>query len=482
MNHELLPRIETALANQEIPHGSSILLAVSGGPDSIALLRLMFELRKDRSFKLGIAHYNHNLRTESDAALELELVRAAAESLGLKLYTGSAGVGEIRELAKTRSLGIEAAAREFRYAFLQKTAQQNNFELIATGHTADDQIETVFLRLVNGSGPVGLRGIPPRRENIVRPLIGCARHELINFLKVHRYRYIEDASNRDLSIPRNRLRHSILPVIEKHFSDFKKAVLSGVEQLSELVEFAQAESSVRLEWRKEPNCLRLPLSSFLAAPPALRALSLYRAFDDLVSKKSNNRLPYRFLKSIIHIPSENRNLKNGSVLLKGHGVSLRVWADHLVFEPSEVVFDGERSYLIVVNGCENEGGVALRETEYLVLQTRRLVELDLPKTSPLEKIPTSHIPMDGIDFPLIIRSRRPGDTIELTNEHKTVKKLFNEWAIPPRERWRVPIIEDRRGVISVMGSVMGKQDRITSRLTAKRSTLYLQITPRSKSR
>ena len=180
-------------------------VAVSGGPDSVALLEALVELADRIGIRLGVAHFNHRLRgAESDE--DEAFVRQRAETLGLPFERDAAVPGE------SDGENLEAAARRARYAFFNRLLQQGAFDRIATGHTQSDQAETVLFRVLRGTGIAGLAAVrPARRPGIVRPLIDVGRGEVIEWLKQCGSSWREDSSNRDQRFSRNRLRHDLLP-------------------------------------------------------------------------------------------------------------------------------------------------------------------------------------------------------------------------------------------------------------------------------
>jgi len=187
-------------------------LAVSGGPDSVAMLEAMVELADRIGIRLGVAHFNHQLRgAESDA--DEAFVRERAEALGLPFESDAAVPGE------TDGENLEAAARRARYAFFERLLQQGTFDRIATGHTRSDQAETVLFRVLRGTGIAGLAAVRPvRQPGIVRPLIDVSRGEVIEWLKQRGSAWREDASNSELRFSRNRLRHDLLPQLRTEWN------------------------------------------------------------------------------------------------------------------------------------------------------------------------------------------------------------------------------------------------------------------------
>ena len=220
----MLKTVETFIQEQDlIPAGSTVLCAVSGGADSIAMLHLLYRLRSKLHFNLAAAHYNHQLRGEEadrDARFVAQFVQLCCGEHrqtdgttlpAVPLYTGS---GDVAGQARLRGAGIEETARDMRYAFLREAAQEAGAGLIATAHTASDNVETILFHLARGSGLRGLGGILPKREEIIRPLLTTTRQQVENYLSRLSLPHMEDSSNQNDGYTRNRIRHQILPVLE----------------------------------------------------------------------------------------------------------------------------------------------------------------------------------------------------------------------------------------------------------------------------
>jgi len=221
--------------------GDRVGIAVSGGADSVALLRLLLELHNELGTVLSVVHFNHRLRgAESDADEQFAAELASRHKLELHHTAGDVGT-----LAAEKHVSIETAAHELRYAYFSQLFEESRLNRIATGHTLDDQAETVLLRMARGSGTRGLAGIYPRLSvpgsqlpvecSIVRPLLGIRRKELENYLCGLGQPWREDLSNRDLRHARNRVRHGILPRLERDLNP------SIRETLAETAEIARAE-------------------------------------------------------------------------------------------------------------------------------------------------------------------------------------------------------------------------------------------------
>ncbi len=238
----LLERVARSIRERKLfRRRTRILVAVSGGADSMGLLHLLHVLAPPSGWKLCVAHFNHQLRgraSDADAAL----VRQVAAGFGLPFC---AGRGEVKTVAKQRGISVEMAARELRHHFLAQTAGQLKCPVIALAHHADDQVELFFLRWLRGAGGAGLAGMkwssisPAHRQiQLVRPLLDVTKAELGQYVREQQIRFREDASNASRDMLRNRVRHELLPVLREKF---QPAVARTVLRLMEVV---GAESEV----------------------------------------------------------------------------------------------------------------------------------------------------------------------------------------------------------------------------------------------
>jgi tRNA(Ile)-lysidine synthase len=236
--------------------GDRVGVAVSGGADSVALLRILLELRGELGIVLSVVHFNHKLRgAESDS--DEQFVRELTVAHELKFICD---IGDVRAQAAKKKVGLETAARELRYKFFTSVLQSRDLDKIATAHTIDDQAETVLLKLTRGAGTRGLAGVYPKISTqrsalsiqpgkaVVRPLLETRRPDLEAYLTELKQTWREDSSNRELRHMRNRVRHEILPRLEQHVNP------SVRETLGEAAEIARAEE----EFWSEKIAHRLP--------------------------------------------------------------------------------------------------------------------------------------------------------------------------------------------------------------------------------
>jgi len=214
-----------------------VLVAVSGGADSVALLRGLAAIAEGTSAQLCVAHLNHGLRGAEGEA-DAEFVQGLSEELALPAVIGDADVRHEQRGGE----GMEAAARRVRYRFLRDEAERRGLRYVAVGHTADDQAETVLHRLLRGTGVRGLAGMPRVRTlspavSLIRPLLGCRREELRDYLRSIGQAWREDASNEDPRYTRNRLRKKLIPLLEEEFG---AGVVSSICRTAQLAGESQS--------------------------------------------------------------------------------------------------------------------------------------------------------------------------------------------------------------------------------------------------
>ena len=209
-----------------VRQGDRVLIALSGGPDSTALAHLLSLWRRKHGLTLIAAHVHHGLSAQNDIALSI--ARSTAKKLGIPFYFKKI---RVRVLAKKGKLSLEEAGRDARYAFFQSLSRRLKARKVATGHTRDDQAETVMMRIIRGCGLHGLAGIPVKRPlgkaQVIRPLLNCSKSDLLRFLKENKIHFQTDRSNTSARFTRNRVRNELLPWIQKNLNPSIHDTLAG---------------------------------------------------------------------------------------------------------------------------------------------------------------------------------------------------------------------------------------------------------------
>jgi len=393
-------------------------VALSGGPDSTALLHLLLEVAGDLDLDLRAAHFDHGLRPES--AGEAELVRSRAREAGVPCRVG----GPSRPLDETQE-----ALRRARYGFLRAVAEETDADRIATGHQADDQAETILFRILRGTGVRGLGGIPERRGPIVRPLLRFGRAEIRDYLEERAIPWLEDPANVDLRWARSRIRHRVLPALEEAWGEpvrerlrrlgrtARRADRALEDRARELLERARTPHSGT--WGSE--ALRLRREPLVAADAETRARVLRRAARELGVRltRGGTRAGSQFI-------SEGRS---GSGVDLGGGLELvrefeRLWLGR----PGEDGPDRE----LAVGPEPGRGEAVVGGRRYRVVwgeepeQERSRFRVELSRSR--------------LDFPLTLRGWRDGDRIRLASGTRKLKRLFNDRRVPLSERSILPVV------------------------------------------
>lgn len=400
-----------------IAPGDRVLCALSGGADSMYLLCRLLEGAQQGGYQVGAAHYHHGIR---DASHEEEaFVRTWCEDHHIPLYVGH---GDVPHEAAQSGQGVEETARKLRYQFLHDTARQEGYTLIATGHHAGDNAETVLMHLVRGSGLRGLGGIPPRRGRIIRPMLEVTRQQVEDYLTAHHIPHVEDESNADPAYTRNRVRHGVVPLLEQlnpqavHHIAQAAAKLREDEQL--LSALAQDLPGVTVSEKR----LEADIPTLCAAPRPLVVRKLAQGLTALGIHPSQV-----YLDGLFWLMEEGQS--GDGLDLPGHR-AVKSW-DQLTITPQ-----GEPEKLPTV---PLHDGVT-RWGEWRVECHPAVCAQSVGEG--LWLIPGDYV----------LRSRGVGDTLQLPKRPtKTVKKLMMEKKIPAPLRPRLPVLAQGERVAAVAG-------------------------------
>lgn len=407
----------------------SLLAAVSGGPDSLALLLALQDLSGRFGFSLTVAHFDHRLRPQSRD--DLEFVRAICETRGIAFLSGE---GDVRDAARRQRLGIEEAARRMRYQFLSFVAGEKGIDAIATGHTADDQAETVLMRVLRGAGVRGIRGmrpiatVPGGSQRLIRPLLETTRAQTLAICAAAGLTPLVDPTNSDRAILRNRVREEVIPVLEGMNPAVRDALRRLASNAAEV--FAGIE---REAMACQPVERGAPGAIF--ALPALRALSS-EARALIVEREA------AFFKAEVETNATRlRNLER--VLLSGSGI--------VRFGQAEV----EASCGLVRVGLPLEA-VDLPEKVLDVPGVTRAgpwrVEVSTAGVAASSAGGRCAVPLAGQRGALRIRSILPGDRIRYHGMHRKVSDLLANEKVPRWVRARAAVIADAVSVRAVLAA------------------------------
>ncbi len=451
-----------AFCSRYIPkQGAAVVAAVSGGRDSVALLRALCSVSAALRFELHAAHVSHGLRNAESHAREQRSVEQLCAELGVPLVVRYIPPGTVAAEAGGTGSGLEAAARQLRYRALADAAAECNAEYVATGHHLDDHLETCLYRFLRGSGPGGLAGIPEygplpgrgtiaaeRRLCVLRPLLSVTRVEIEAYIAELGLEYIDDESNRSLRFARNRVRAKLMPLLEREFAGYRSSVRAGARRHAELATFLSTEAASRCPWYTADDSgstLRCEAERFYALPPPLRREALLQAYDRLFP--GGEPLSHRFLEPLV---GSTRPRHDGTVL-RGAGLHLRLSRDGL-FCASDVVLNAKKGYVFVV----------LKD---MSVPIGAVGMLSITTTSAGDCTAGAGLFVDRavVKGPLLVRSRRHGDTLKTVAGTKKIKNIFSAWGLSEEQKSLVPVLEDREGVLAVLGAPFERPDMLSAR-------------------
>jgi tRNA(Ile)-lysidine synthase len=417
--------------------GDHVLVGVSGGPDSVALLHCLQRLAGRMGLRLTAAHYNHRIRgAEADG--DEEFVRSLAARLQLP-FVSERAPEEAGAAAAPRG-NLEQTARRARYDFLRSAAAAAGARRVAVGHTINDQAETVLARLLRGSGLQGLSGIHPVVAGlIVRPLLECTRQCVNAYLERLGAEYREDRTNLDLSYQRNRIRHALIPYLETAFNRRIVGALAREADLArETAAYLGAESlrTYRSARISSAGHISLPLPAIGELPPIMQKLVVRQALDE--TRGSLRGITAGHVEDVLALCRPGCSGKR--IELPGGGIVLREF-DSLVFMPGVPADMPDFRYELTVPGRCVVSEAGLEFAAGILEQAPG----DIPPRSE-----GALLEADQITAPLIIRPRRPGDRYGGLG-HRKVKRVLQASRIPVTLRDRLPVVASGDAVVWVPG-------------------------------
>lgn len=414
----------------KMPPNTPILLGLSGGADSVALLHMLCEYAKGFSMKLAVAHVEHGIRGE-DSLRDLAFCRSLAEKEGLAFYAKSVNVPT---LAEQNKMSIEEQARAVRYEFFEAVMREHNIPLLATAHNATDNAETMLFRMARGTGLRGLCGIPEARPFggglVIRPLLSMSKEEILSYCQSHQLSFVTDTTNSDTSYARNRIRHRILPELTKineaavrHFSEL-------AETLSEDEAYLKEQTEKILDREQEGG---IRTERFNALPGALAGRVVSALFGDSLSRVHREQLALLSARAIEH---SRLDLPHGMTVGIENGRLCRIPNEELsppICIPTPILWG--------MNKLEDTNLLILVDSEQNPNENRKFIQ-NIYKNST-----TTHISFDTIKGSLLARPRKEGDTLLIGGMHKKLRKLQNEKDVPLVLRETLPLLCDDEGIL-----------------------------------
>ena len=448
---KVIRKVKTTISKYRmIKPRDRVVVAVSGGPDSVCLLSILNELKGDLGIEVITAHFDHGLRPLEDED-ETRFVHDLSDSLTLPFVAEKA-----KQLFKEGKGTLEEKARHERYGFFKKVKKDFSAQKIAVGHTLNDQAETVLMRLLRGSGPSGLGGILPCRDNeVIRPLIETSRKEVMRYLEQKGLEYVTDSSNSEIRFLRNRIRLEILPAL----MEIQPRIIERLGQTAQIMrrddEWMTSESVKWIKGTAENKGyqeIQFPLPAFKKLPTALKHHVVRQGLG--MAGGGLRRIGRCHIDAVNSLaegskPQARIDLPNGLIVKKIY--------DRLVFKRGPA--EGFKAFSYPLNG---PGTFALPELNGTV-SLEEFDPMDLPD-KPHDKW-TAFLNADQMAFPLVIRNFRAGDRFIPfgMSGHRKVKDFFIDLKIPFEERPRIPILTYHDEPVWVCGFRIDDRYKVTPR-------------------
>ena len=424
--------------------GDRLILAVSGGIDSVAMAHL-FSTTK---FTCALAHCNFQLRGEDSEADET-FVRSLGESLEMMVYVNRF---DVEEITQEKGISVQMAARELRYTWFEKLLTEESFDWVATAHNKNDSVESFFLNLSRGTGIRGLVGIPPTNGQIIRPLLFASRQDIIDYSNLNNLEFRLDASNVETKYRRNKIRHDVIPVMEQINQSFVETMSMNMSRLKEVHGIFKdlVETTRRELFKEESGRITIDIGKLSSLSP--RRTWFYELFS-----------PFGFTRS------QCKGIENIMVAKSG---KQSISVTHQLFKDREKLIliastqkEFERYYL---DGPENSSSLPFP------------MDMEIMDRSELQNIPTHRmiacIDFDKIQFPLTIRHWTHGDYFYPLgmDQIKKLSDFFVDTKIPVPEKERTWILASGKMIVWIMGHRIDHRFRITEETT---KVLLLRFKP-----
>lgn len=417
-----------------VPPGSRIIVALSGGKDSVCLLRLLAAEREDLSLGLFACHVHHGLRESADA--ELEFCRRLCASLNVGFFPFRV---DAAARAREKGIGVEEAGRQLRYECFETLLERLGADLVATAHTASDNTETVVMNLIRGGSLKGLAGIPPRRGYIVRPVLCFDSAGIEEMLSLFSQTHVTDESNLTGIFRRNRVRSEVIPLLKKENPALDRVVFNNslvIRKQARLLDVLCRKALEGVVSRDNLSCGREALRSICRESGSDQLIRAWteRAMEALYLPLPDSERQNALADACLNAPAgRSLQLKNGAVLKIGQK-TLR-----FMRAPEEPVFS-----LAIP-----EGKTSLPFSGAVVTRSGIKTSADYKNINKMLMI--MKINADRIKGELFARARLPGDRIEINSMHKSVKKLICDLKLDPAFRDAWPVFCDEDGIVWIPG-------------------------------
>ena len=436
---------ETIKKHSMLNGGEKVLLGLSGGPDSVCLLSILNRIKKDFDLIIHAVYVDHNLRPEEIPA-EIAFCSKICEKMQVDFRVKSV---DVKSRAKEKGMNKQEAARELRYLAFSEAGEETKADRIALAHNADDQAETVLMRLVRGAGPSGLSGIPPKRAGIIRPLIEIERREIEDFLERHEIHYMVDSSNFRTEYIRNRIRLLLMPELKKLNPGLVRSVTKTASILQEeerYLELIVTKTLMKLISRKSERRIELFLSPLESMDIVILRRVLRRAIDGTEGIRGAG---------FIHVEDIMRLIKKGDS------------GDRLYLPKGIRVI---KDYSLLVITSEEPGRIGSYELqvpgEVAIVGAGLVIKASFEDSAADPGDGKSSVLLDAekVNLPLKIRPRMPGDFFSPLGfgKRRKLQDLFVDLKVPRDERDSIPVVVSGSDIVWVGGYRADDRFRISA--------------------
>ena len=411
---------ENGLANP----GETVLVALSGGADSVCLFDILMKLSKRLDINVCAYHLNHMIRKE--AGRDESFVEEFCRERGARLFSERA---DIPEIANEKNLGLEQAGREARYERMEKIADENGIEKIATAHHLSDNAESVILNMARGAGLKGLCGIEPERGRLIRPILFASKEEILEYMKEEDLSWVEDESNSDISYARNRIRHRVIPELEQINEKAQRNIERLSETCREYLNFIE-ECLSSVEITGHEGFASVSFDEFSSLHPVMKKHLLFKMAEAASSSKDVGSAAVKAVLKCAERGESSFDVSTSNALV------FRRRYERLICEKDRKPTKLEKTVI-----CP--GKLLVTEEFSLVLENGTAGENNCLK----------YIAKNRINGTLYVRGRKPSDAFTPFgfDGTKSVKKYMIEKKIPKEKRDSVPILFDDDGILAVCG-------------------------------
>ena len=420
-----------------IEKGDKIVLGLSGGPDSVCLLHILHRLKDVLDIEVYAAHLNHQIRG-IEAQKDALYISKLCESMGITFFVKSINVPQY---CNDNKLSLEEGARKLRYEMFFEIKESLNADKIAIAHNMNDQVETVLMRMMRGTGLQGLKGIDYKRDGvIIRPILEIERKDIESYCEQYNLNPRIDATNLETIYTRNKIRLELIPYMKENFnSNIVESIVRMSNGLRSDNDFIESEALNKYKQVSSINGenLEINLNKYTDLHKSLKSRIVRYAIKYILG--DTNFIDQKHIEEVFDLEKDNK-LDKKIVLPRGLFVYRQ--KDKLVFTMKEIIIEEtEFTHKIPINGFVkiNEANVII-ETEKMTLNKYKALKKD--KSS-------KWFDYNKIKGEVIVRNRKPGDKIKLSMGSKKLKQLLIDLKIPKDQRSKIPIIQDDNGILCV---------------------------------